>query len=270
MYPAGGSPAPVRLTRTKGSDIRHDIANAAGWAVVDLAAGAPGHRRDGPRGPRDPGRAEHAHRRGTRRRQVRRPPARRRPRSTIGGLPAGPGGRQEGRARPVAGCATRFIGPSIDEAIQTMQWLQGKIDERLDWLLDHSERKITADMGWPVYLVAVDEIAYYSATGGTRIQQKTFSALNRDIVARGRAPGVIAVEATQRPSRGHHPDIAAGSVRLPVGLPLLHRSQLRHHPRARVGVQGLHRRGHRPPGPGRVLAAGRGRHPPPRQGRLPV
>ncbi len=64
--------------------------------------------------------------------------------------------------------ATRFIGPSIDEAIETMQWLQGKIDERLDWLLDHSLRKITSDMGLPVYLVAVDEIAYYSATAGNR------------------------------------------------------------------------------------------------------
>ena len=76
-----------------------------------------------------------------------------------------------------------------------------------DWLLDHRKRKITPDMGWPVYLIAVDEIAYFSATIGTRIQQKEFSALNRDIVARGRAPGIIAVEATQRPSRGHHPDI---------------------------------------------------------------
>ncbi len=97
-------------------------------------------------------------------------------------------------------CAERFIGPSIDEAIETLQWLQGKVDERLDWLLDHGLRKITPDMGWPVYLVAVDEIAYYSATAGTSPQQKLFSALNRDIVARGRAPGIIAVEATQRPS----------------------------------------------------------------------
>jgi S-DNA-T family DNA segregation ATPase FtsK/SpoIIIE len=55
-------------------------------------------------------------------------------------------------------------------------------------------------MGFPVYLVAVDEIAYYSATAGTTAQQKEFTARNRDVVARGRAPGIIAVEATQRPS----------------------------------------------------------------------
>jgi DNA segregation ATPase FtsK/SpoIIIE, S-DNA-T family len=98
------------------------------------------------------------------------------------------------------GCAERFIGPSIDQAIETMGWLQHKIDERTDWLLDHQKRKITPDMGLPVYLVAVDEIAYFSATAGTSVQQKEFSARNRDIVARGRAPGIIAVEATQRPS----------------------------------------------------------------------
>ena len=33
-----------------------------------------------------------------------------------------------------------------------------------------------------------------------RVQQKAFNAANRDVVARGRAPGIIAVEATQRPS----------------------------------------------------------------------
>jgi S-DNA-T family DNA segregation ATPase FtsK/SpoIIIE len=97
-------------------------------------------------------------------------------------------------------CAERFIGPSIDDAIDTMHWLQAQIDERTGWLLDHQMRKITPDLGWPVYLVPVDEVAYYSATVGTPAQQKEFNACNRDIVARGRAPGIIPVEATQRPS----------------------------------------------------------------------
>jgi S-DNA-T family DNA segregation ATPase FtsK/SpoIIIE len=65
------------------------------------------------------------------------------------------------------------------------------------WLLDHKMRKITPQLGWPVYQVPIEEVAYYSATGP---QQKEFNACNRDIVARGRAPGIIPVEATQRPS----------------------------------------------------------------------
>lgn len=81
-------------------------------------------------------------------------------------------------------CAERFIGPSLDDAIDTMGWLQTMIDERTEWLLDHKRRKITPHLGFPVYLVAVDEIAYYSATAGTSVQQKLFNALNRDIVAR--------------------------------------------------------------------------------------
>jgi DNA segregation ATPase FtsK/SpoIIIE, S-DNA-T family len=97
-------------------------------------------------------------------------------------------------------CADRFIGPSVDDAIDTLHWLQGQIDERTEWLLDHKMRKITPDLGWPVYLMPIDEVAYYSATVGTNVQQKEFNACNRDIVARGRAPGIIPVEATQRPS----------------------------------------------------------------------
>jgi S-DNA-T family DNA segregation ATPase FtsK/SpoIIIE len=97
-------------------------------------------------------------------------------------------------------CAERFIGPSVDDAIDTMRWLQSEIDERTGWLLDHQMRKIIPALGWPVYLVPVDEVAYYSATVGTPAQQKEFNACNRDIVARGRAPGIIPVEATQRPS----------------------------------------------------------------------
>jgi S-DNA-T family DNA segregation ATPase FtsK/SpoIIIE len=89
-------------------------------------------------------------------------------------------------------CAERFIGPSIDDAIDTLKWLQDKIDERTEWLLDHRKRKITPDMGFPVYLAAFDELAYYSATTGTGPQQKEFNTRNRDVVARGRAPGILA------------------------------------------------------------------------------
>src|SRR5215475_6857399 len=65
----------------------------------------------------------------------------------------------------------RVIGPSVDDAIDTLHWLQGQIDERTDELLARKLRKITPDLGWPVYLVPVDEVAYYSATVGTPAQQ---------------------------------------------------------------------------------------------------
>jgi len=52
----------------------------------------------------------------------------------------------------------------------------------------------------PVILAVFDEVAYFSATVGEAKQQKEFTALLRDLVARGRAAGVIVVAATQRPS----------------------------------------------------------------------
>jgi S-DNA-T family DNA segregation ATPase FtsK/SpoIIIE len=99
-----------------------------------------------------------------------------------------------------AACADKFVGPSIDDAIEVLHWLQGLIDERTDLLLQMKRRKVTSDLGWPLYLVPVDEVAYFSATVGTSVQQKEFNATNRDVIARGRAPGIIGVEATQRPS----------------------------------------------------------------------
>jgi DNA segregation ATPase FtsK/SpoIIIE, S-DNA-T family len=99
-----------------------------------------------------------------------------------------------------ADCADKFVGPSIDDAIDVMHWLQGLLDERTDLLLQMKKRKVTPDLGWPFHLVPVDEVAYFSATVGTTAQQKEFNACNRDVVARGRAPGIIPVEATQRPS----------------------------------------------------------------------
>ena len=50
------------------------------------------------------------------------------------------------------------------------------------------------------YVVAIDEFAYYTATVGKKPDRERFSELLRDLVARGRAAGVIVIAATQRPS----------------------------------------------------------------------
>jgi S-DNA-T family DNA segregation ATPase FtsK/SpoIIIE len=98
------------------------------------------------------------------------------------------------------GCAEIFIGPSISAAIDTFQRLQHIMNDRYDTLLAEGRRKITRETGEPVYLVVIDEYAYFSATVGDRKQQAEFAALSRDLVARGRAAGVIVILATQRPS----------------------------------------------------------------------
>ncbi len=97
-------------------------------------------------------------------------------------------------------CADEFIGPSMTDALEAFTRLQQIMNTRYDKLLAAGLRKITRESGEPVYLVVIDEYAYFSATVGDRKQQAEFSALTRDLVARGRAAGVIVILATQRPS----------------------------------------------------------------------
>jgi DNA segregation ATPase FtsK/SpoIIIE, S-DNA-T family len=97
-------------------------------------------------------------------------------------------------------CADIFVGPSITDALAAMLTLQQIMNDRYDTLLATGRRKITRQCGEPVWLVLIDEYAYFSTTVGERKHQAQFEALVRDLVARGRAAGVIVVLATQRPS----------------------------------------------------------------------
>jgi S-DNA-T family DNA segregation ATPase FtsK/SpoIIIE len=96
--------------------------------------------------------------------------------------------------------ADEFVGPDSDAAIECLKRLQQEMNRRYDALLTHGLRKVIRGSGTPVVMVAIDEVAFFSATVGEPKQQKEFSTLLRDIVARGRAAGIVTVVATQRPS----------------------------------------------------------------------
>ncbi|ROP33506.1 FtsK/SpoIIIE domain-containing protein [Couchioplanes caeruleus] len=112
-------------------------------------------------------------------------------------------------------CADAFVGPNIVQALVLLTKLQKMMDNRYAFLLDCERRKVvekiqtlspvTGEIIWVPdaflpYVVAIDEIAYYSATIGDKRQREEFAALLRDLVARGRAVGIIVIAATQRPS----------------------------------------------------------------------
>jgi DNA segregation ATPase FtsK/SpoIIIE, S-DNA-T family len=97
-------------------------------------------------------------------------------------------------------CADMFIGPDIKAAITAFEQFQQIMNERYRKLLATGRRKITKGDGEPVYLVVIDEYAYFSATVGSKQEREKFAMLARDLVARGRAAGVIVILATQRPS----------------------------------------------------------------------
>jgi DNA segregation ATPase FtsK/SpoIIIE, S-DNA-T family len=97
-------------------------------------------------------------------------------------------------------CADVFVGPDLDLAIYTLQRLQTVMDNRYAYLRSVRRQKVTPGDVFGALLVAIDEIAFYSATAGEKKDQEKFSAYLRDLVARGRKVGVIVAAATQRPS----------------------------------------------------------------------
>ncbi len=98
-----------------------------------------------------------------------------------------------------AGCADRIVGPDIDDAINALLDVRVELDRRLDRLVELRRRKVTRGDGIPLLVLVVDELAYY-CNDPDRKQASTFSHLLRDLVSRGRAPGIIVIAATQKPS----------------------------------------------------------------------
>ena len=102
-----------------------------------------------------------------------------------------------GLFRPLA---ERFVGPNLPDAIDTLRELGTRLDQRYAWLDATGRRKLTPEesQGWD--LVVVDELILYTATYGTPAEQKEFSRLLRDLVARGRAACMPVLASAQRPS----------------------------------------------------------------------
>ena len=106
-------------------------------------------------------------------------------------------------------CSDQFVGPDIDQAISVVERQQQEITECCQMLLDTGRRKIVKGDGEPVHLTVIDELAYYTATVGTKAEREKFSTMLRDCSARGRKCGYRYILATQRPST----DIVPSSLR---------------------------------------------------------
>src|SRR4051812_8072743 len=96
-------------------------------------------------------------------------------------------------------CAQRVAGPDVDEAIGLLLELREEMEARYRELLARGRRKITREDELALHLVACDELAFYLGSED-RKKQREFAELLRDLVARGRAAGVIVCAATQKPA----------------------------------------------------------------------
>ncbi len=98
-----------------------------------------------------------------------------------------------------AGVADRSVGADLHEAVEVLAEVQAELDRRLLVLLANRRRKLTPGLGLPLLLVVVDELAFYVA-GPDRKLATEFAGRLRDLVARGRAAGIVVVAATQKPA----------------------------------------------------------------------
>ncbi|MFK4084153.1 FtsK/SpoIIIE domain-containing protein [Kribbella sp. NPDC020789] len=110
---------------------------------------------------------------------------------------------------PYAPVAKEFVGNDMHKALRVLRELQADLDERYLHLARTGSKKIVPGDGFRAKLLVVDELAYFTVTVGVKEQQEEFRVLVRDIVARGRAAGIITIAATQRPSA----DIVPTSLR---------------------------------------------------------
>jgi S-DNA-T family DNA segregation ATPase FtsK/SpoIIIE len=104
--------------------------------------------------------------------------------------------------------AERLVGPDGGEAIGLLREVQREMDARYRELLARGLRKVRRDDGLALHLVVVDELAFYLSLPD-RKQRQELTELLRDLVARGRAAGVIVVAATQKPGA----DVVPSSLR---------------------------------------------------------
>ena len=95
----------------------------------------------------------------------------------------------------------------MEAATSALRELRADMEARYAWMLERGLRKIERDSGPGLVVVVIDELALYLQ--GKSKARDELADLLRDIVARGRAAGVVVAAATQKPSS----DIIPTSIR---------------------------------------------------------
>ena len=114
--------------------------------------------------------------------------------------------------------ASGFVGPNIDDAIAQLQRLRSVMEERYEFLSQQRARKLHRNHGLDLIVVVIDELPFYVANPD-KSRAREFSDLLGDLIARGRAAGIIFVVAAQKPSA----DMLPSSIRDLINLRLAFR-----------------------------------------------
>jgi hypothetical protein len=95
-------------------------------------------------------------------------------------------------------CAQQ-IAHTPKQAADLLRQLRDIMDDRYRELEVLGRRHVTREDGLPLHLLICDELAFFTANENAK-DKKVFIDLFRDIVARGRAAGILVIAATQKPS----------------------------------------------------------------------
>jgi hypothetical protein len=97
------------------------------------------------------------------------------------------------------GCARRFCGPDMEDAIGVLSELRDDMTARYELLASMGKRKLERADGHPMHVVVIDELVRYVCHPDKKLAA-LFTETLRDLVARGRAAGIVVLAATQKPS----------------------------------------------------------------------
>jgi S-DNA-T family DNA segregation ATPase FtsK/SpoIIIE len=98
-------------------------------------------------------------------------------------------------------CATRSETSDRTAVMEMLTELQEVMDARYVRLREQGLRRITPSAETPLIVLVIDELAFFTAaTGKLKTEAADFSTALLDLVARGRAAGVVPVLVTQKPS----------------------------------------------------------------------
>lgn len=106
-----------------------------------------------------------------------------------------------------------LVTTDMEAAIELLRHLQHVMDDRYGLLEEQGRRRITRDDGLPPHMLIIDELRFFTAHEEKKTRD-VFNGLLIDLIARGRAAGVIGVLATQKPSS----DVVPTSIRDLVAL----------------------------------------------------
>ncbi|WP_276941566.1 MULTISPECIES: FtsK/SpoIIIE domain-containing protein [Ferrimicrobium] len=118
---------------------------------------------------------------------------------------------------PWRSCAKSFVGGDMDEAIRTLEQLQATMEYRYALLANLGARKFERHHGYGLVVVVVDELPFYVANSDAR-SAREFANRLRDLIARGRAAGIIVIVAAQKPSADTVPSFIRDLIGLRVAF----------------------------------------------------